>query len=134
MNKAFVNWIVEEEKMPCIYHSFMSPKGILKKPLLRQINLPLAKALFYKVSRGLKSIQAVFKDSKANICGAYIIYQWNLASSSSLHIFELGKIHLYISSKNINSIFAEGLECEIFCVWCHEGIKEEQGDLTGYTT
>lgn len=59
MNKAFVNWIVEEEKMPCIYHSFMSPKGILKKPLLRQINLPLAKALFYKVSRGLKSIGSV---------------------------------------------------------------------------
>lgn len=54
-----MNCIVGEKKMPCVYHSFMSPKGILKKPLLRKIDLPFAKALYYKVSRDLKNIGSV---------------------------------------------------------------------------
>lgn len=30
-----------------------------------------------------------------------------------------------MSNKNINSFFAEGKECEIFCIWCQEGFKRK---------
>ena len=43
-----------------------------------------------------------------------------------MHIFELREIHLYISNKNINSTFTEGLECANFYAWYNEGFKEEK--------
>ena len=49
-----------------------------------------------------------------------------MASTSSLHIFELREIHLYICNKNINSTFTEGLEYANVYAWHHEEFKEEQ--------
>lgn len=132
MDKASMNWMVGQEKMLCAYHSFMSPKGALKELLLRQIDLPFAKLCFIKC-QGVWKIQCS-KKAKQIYAVLILFTSGSLASCSSLHIFELRKIHLYISNKTINSIFAEGLEYEILYVWCHEGFKEEQGVLPGSAT